>query len=95
MIQALETGQPVKKAIYDAMRDSMEKCCTYLEAANAASTPQDSIESLTRASTSGTEDFGDPFGFDLNDNLSPHLMMNVLGTMFFPDMNNGDQFNWI
>lgn len=46
-IRAMESGQPIQPAIYKTIKESLKKCYSLLEASYAASSPQESVESLT------------------------------------------------
>ena len=43
----MESGQPIQPAIYATIKESLLKCYTLLKASHAASSPQESVESLT------------------------------------------------
>jgi hypothetical protein len=46
-IRAMESGQPIQPAIYETIKESLKNCYVLLEASHTASSPQDSVESLT------------------------------------------------
>lgn len=54
-INAMESGQPIKPAIYESIKESLRKCHSLLMASHAASSPQESVESLTTGPDSLTD----------------------------------------
>jgi hypothetical protein len=46
-IRAMESGWSIQPAIYGTVKQSLKKCYSLLHASHAASTPQDSVQSLT------------------------------------------------
>ncbi|CAG8906179.1 unnamed protein product [Penicillium egyptiacum] len=58
-IRAMESGQPIQPAIYETVKESLKKCYFLLQASHAASSPQQSVESLTMGTDS-------PPGFDVD-----------------------------
>ncbi|KAJ5517395.1 hypothetical protein N7527_008955 [Penicillium freii] len=46
-IRAMESGQPIQPAIYQTIKESLMRCHSLLQVSHAASSPQESVESLT------------------------------------------------
>ncbi|KGO37823.1 Transcription factor, fungi [Penicillium expansum] len=85
-IRAMESGQPIQPAIYESVKESLKKCYLLLQASHAASSPQESVESLTM----GTES---SLGFDV-DALDPALGLEIPSLLFFPGMMDMSSIEW-
>ncbi|KAF9884682.1 hypothetical protein FE257_001375 [Aspergillus nanangensis] len=75
-IRAIESGQPIQPAIYETVKESLKKCYSLLQASHAASSLQDSVESLNMRTDS-------PLDFDL-DASDPALGLEIPSLLFFP-----------
>ncbi|KAJ5963701.1 C6 transcription factor [Penicillium vulpinum] len=54
-IRAMESGQPIQPAIYETVKESLKKCHFLLQVSHAASSPQESVESLTMGTDSAAD----------------------------------------
>ncbi|EPS26295.1 hypothetical protein PDE_01231 [Penicillium oxalicum 114-2] len=85
-IRAMESGQPIQPAIYATIKESLLKCYTLLKASHAASSPQESVESLT----TGPDSLPD---FDV-DALDPALGLEIPSLLFFPGLMDMSGTEW-
>jgi len=69
-IRAMESGQCVKQAVHETVKQSLKKCYSLLQAFRAASKPQDSIETLTNGSSDCSPATAGSFDFDLDSLVS-------------------------
>ncbi|KAK5996750.1 Transcription factor lepE-like protein [Cladobotryum mycophilum] len=89
-ICATEEGRPVKPAVYKALHDWLDECCSLLETSKSDATPQDSIETLTFGGSSTTTAVEMPFGNDFEGMIDPNLSLDLTSWLFFAGMGDGN-----
>ncbi|KAJ6143578.1 C6 transcription factor [Penicillium samsonianum] len=85
-IRAMESGQPIQPAIYETVEESLKRCYSLLQVSHAASSPQESVESLTTGPDSLP-------GFDV-DALDPALGLEIPSLLFFPGLMDTSGIEW-
>ncbi|CAM1504782.1 Fc.00g023730.m01.CDS01 [Cosmosporella sp. VM-42] len=85
-IRAMESGGPIKQAIYEAVTEMLRKCVTVLREIRVGGTPQESVGTSESLITDLL-----PFDFDSGDTAMDWDLSNML---YFPALNEMGQSQW-